>query len=134
MTFQILDLYGRVLSLNTMLKGTYNYPVNTERLASGSYFIRFYSSDIFVTLRNGAGTLSTQIKYVHQADPNPVNSILYINGIEKGSHIIITDIMGKEIFKKLTDNSILQYDLSNISPGIYIVQVNEMIFKKIIKQ
>ena len=48
MTFQILDLYGRVLSLNVWPKGTINYPVNTEKLASGGYFIRFYSSDIII--------------------------------------------------------------------------------------
>ena len=48
MTFQILDLYGRVLSLNVMPKGTISYPVNTEKLVSGSYFIRFYSSDIII--------------------------------------------------------------------------------------
>ena len=48
MTFQILDLYGRVLSLNVMPKGTISYLVNTEKLASGGYFIRFYSSDIII--------------------------------------------------------------------------------------
>ena len=48
-TFLILDLYGRVLSLKTMPKGTFSYPVNIENLASGSYFIRFYSSDILIS-------------------------------------------------------------------------------------
>lgn len=49
MTFQILDMYGRVLSLNVMPKGTISYLVNTEKLASGSYLLRFYSSDILVS-------------------------------------------------------------------------------------
>ena len=52
MTFQILDLYGRVLSLNTMPIGTFSYIVNAENLASGSYFMKFYSSDILITQKN----------------------------------------------------------------------------------
>ena len=49
MTFQILDMYGRVLSLNVLPKGSFSYPVNIEKLVSGSYFIRFYSSEILVS-------------------------------------------------------------------------------------
>ena len=49
MTFQILDICGRVLSLNTMPKGTFSFPVNIDNLTSGSYFIRFYSSDILIS-------------------------------------------------------------------------------------
>lgn len=63
--------------------------------------------------------------------PNPFESTFTINGLENNSLIIISDLMGKVLFKQYADNTI-SFDFSNIPSGVYFVR-NGNAVSKIVK-
>jgi hypothetical protein len=52
--------------------------------------------------------------------PNPVEDILYINGISNDSEIVLYNNMGQSIDYNRTNNSI---DCSMLSQGIYLLKL-----------
>ena len=68
--------------------------------------------------------------------PNPNNGIFTIQGLEIGAELILTDVLGKIIYKAITSELKTQLNLSNLSRGIYYLSTNNELnrneFKKII--
>jgi hypothetical protein len=58
--------------------------------------------------------------------PNPVSSTLNISNIKGKSILSILNIEGKEVFSKTTENLNEQVDVSNISSGIYIIELQKI--------
>lgn len=56
--------------------------------------------------------------------PNPVNQLLFIDGIEKQASFKLTSLTGQEVCSGLTNKKI---DVSSIDPGVYIVEIMENI-------
>jgi hypothetical protein len=55
--------------------------------------------------------------------PNPNNGLFYIN-LNQASEISITDALGKLVYKNFHNKGITNFELLNISNGIYFVTIN----------
>ena len=90
---------------------------------------------------NGVPTsLSNSFTTTFSMAPNPVNSELtvsFIEDVKTKTTILITDILGKEIYKiEITNGSKLTIPLADINSGIYfltIEQGNSKSVKKFVK-
>lgn len=90
------------------------------------------------SLNTGISSISDNIPF--QVYPNPANDILMIKLGEKVSQadLIVLNVLGETLLKsKLLSNDNSSIDLTNVSPGIYFLQVrsgNRVSTQKFIKQ
>ena len=69
--------------------------------------------------------------------PNPAKDQLTIEGNIPGATLVITDLLGKTVLTKVQNETNSVIDISNLSPGIYIVRsvgMNQTATTKIIKE
>lgn len=60
--------------------------------------------------------------------PNPVSNVLNIDGITNSGNVQIMNIEGKVLLSKETEEkTILTFDIANLKPGVYIVNLNHSI-------
>ena len=64
--------------------------------------------------------------------PNPAYDKISISGIEKNSLLRIYDSMGKKCFEQKAESVFMMIDISRFTPGIYLVQSENSICKKLI--
>ena len=66
--------------------------------------------------------------------PNPASNVLNIknSGSEK-TLFTISDVLGKVIYKKLSESNFLQIDIIDIKPGLYFIRNSEGVNKKFVK-
>lgn len=65
--------------------------------------------------------------------PNPSNGILNIELLSSSiENITITDALGKVVFQQLSDGQNTQLDISNLTPGMYLVSLNNQQAQKLI--
>ena len=95
--------------------------------------IAYFSSD---TLLNDTTTIPTNIlnnrKAILNIYPNPASSKLTIESSEVGI-IKIKNLLGKTIYKSRKSNYLLEVNTSRFANGIYILQLNRMSSKVLIK-
>lgn len=65
--------------------------------------------------------------------PNPGSSTITIHGIESPTQIIITDIIGREIYKVNTVGDKVDVDISDLSNGLYIVRLGGTVSSRFVK-
>ncbi|MDD5571344.1 MAG: T9SS type A sorting domain-containing protein, partial [Bacteroidales bacterium] len=65
--------------------------------------------------------------------PVPASQYLYINSTDSKQklNISVLNILGEEVIKKVGQNSHTSIDVQNLEPGIYILKINDVYFKKI---
>lgn len=80
--------------------------------SSGQSFISAWPTGI-------SSAISNSIKVY----PNPVNTILNIQGLEKGTTINICNSLGMVVCKQVINSSSSQIDFSQFSSGFYYIQV-----------
>ena len=92
-------------------------------------------SDIFsITVTTSTGIYYTKNTSIN-IYPNPVSSILTINGVNENAEISVFDLYGKKVLSQKTNSNTI--DVSDLSEGIYIVNItseNETVNYKIIKK
>ncbi|NJO91115.1 MAG: T9SS type A sorting domain-containing protein [Chloroflexia bacterium] len=67
--------------------------------------------------------------------PNPVVSVLYINGLTKNSSVSIVDLQGKIVISKQITND--HVNIESLSKGLYLIRItngDETIIRKFLKQ
>ena len=94
---------------------------------SNTYFITQYVS----TCTDLQSILEKQI-VADDVFPNPNNGLFYIN-LNQASEITITDALGKLVYKNFHNRGISNFELLNISNGIYFVTINSTNAQKISK-
>ncbi len=65
--------------------------------------------------------------------PIPAVAKIYISASTKIEEVVISNILGKELFRNTYDSSTISIDISSFSADIYIVRVNGRIVKKLVK-
>jgi len=69
--------------------------------------------------------------------PNPANNYIYLHSdIAENSYIKITDINGNVLIKEIYINETSKIDISNLEPGVYLIQIianNKSEFAKFLK-
>ncbi|MCC7534300.1 MAG: T9SS type A sorting domain-containing protein [Bacteroidia bacterium] len=94
---------------------------------AGSYLTSKGSTDIY-TIKFGDNLIPTGLNnqsnntviYIH---PNPANNFLKINNLSIGSTLNITDITGEVVYSSKTNNDEITINTSELSNGVYILQV-----------
>jgi hypothetical protein len=67
--------------------------------------------------------------------PNPNHGLFTIKGLQQNQKIVITDMLGKTIFKSKTTQENLEIELGDLATGVYNLQVidaQQTISKKLI--
>ena len=66
--------------------------------------------------------------------PNPASTVLNIKNIRSEKTLFtISDVLGKVIYKKLSESNFLQIDIIDIKPGLYFIRNSEGVNKKFVK-
>ncbi|MBS1781357.1 MAG: T9SS type A sorting domain-containing protein [Bacteroidetes bacterium] len=55
--------------------------------------------------------------------PNPVNGVLYIDGLTKGTQIQLNDIYGRVVYKATATKNKETINTANLAPGSYMLQL-----------
>ena len=66
--------------------------------------------------------------------PNPVQSILIIEYSKPIKRVLIYNLLGQKILEYLPNNSSVEINLINLKTGIYLLKINDLRLKKIIKK
>jgi len=84
--------------------------------------------------KNSSNTETQDINLIHiSLYPNPANDYLIIKNCKENTPVIIYDILGKPVFKKISTSTKLELSVSNWATGIYVLKHNNDIFKFVIK-
>lgn len=83
---------------------------------------------------NTSGVASLSLNNDVLVYPNPSNNFLNIAMQEKIYSVKITDLYGRNINLVNCNNERLQLDVSNIPIGVYIIQINDSIVRKFVKE
>ena len=79
-----------------------------------------------VSLSNGQSSSSRQNVVVEfRAFPNPVNQgVFTITTADiKEKEVVMYSLLGKKVFRRTFNESKKQFDVSHISPGVYIMKI-----------
>ena len=146
-TINKVEFYNGAVKLVELSSAPYTY--TWKDVAAGSYSITAIATDNLNSI-----TVSSQVEFVVGANikydanseiinlyPNPSDghfSIKFINPLQNDkSEIIITDLAGKQVYSGtvLKEETLKQFDLSNIKSGIYVMMIickELLVTKKII--
>jgi len=127
----IIDTFLTVNALSCST--TYYWRVNAMNVGGTSDWSETWN---FSTINPvGINDLSSKVQF--QFFPNPVNSILYFEGIEiENTKVSILSMDGK-LLKQMTEKGISQIDLSDLQKGTYLLKISNpkiIYIKRIIKQ
>lgn len=65
--------------------------------------------------------------------PNPATNIFVISNLELNDEIFLYNVVGKLLFKTISNGAELNIEANNLKPGIYFIMVSGLSPKKIIK-
>lgn len=103
--------------------GINQYSFAHPNLAAGMHYYRLKMVDI-----DGTFTYSPikRVKRAHERGiglyPNPAQRLVTVTGLEAGGTVRILTMDGKALKQLRTDGSTLQLDVSNLIPGVYLLQ------------
>ena len=97
---------------------TYEWKVRTWCNVYGGSL--FSETDTFTTLACRATEINESAIVVY---PNPVHEYLMITNVAEESILKIFDLNGKNIFEEIINNEITKINLSEISAGVYILEI-----------
>jgi hypothetical protein len=78
-----------------------------------------------------------ELEFLTKLFPNPANEILNIHTNDTKISIVLSDLNGRTIFKSMENSQSHTLDISNLSKGIYQVEISNgsnSIIKQFIKQ
>jgi hypothetical protein len=129
----VLNSSGTQIGLSQN-NGTQSESINLN-VAAGTYYAKVFpkgnanSATACYTLRVQTGTATDVIvknSFMLNLFPNPANSSLnvWIEGVEQKVQIKVYDIMGKLVMQQTSTTTLTQMNVSKLSAGIYMLNVN----------
>ncbi len=123
---------------NYLLIGNYKNDLNTTLVPNGFGSLNqayYYIDDVSLTPCTGMENISNFGNSEYLIYPNPVKDELfvisyspapYLSGLSgEKAEIIITDILGKEVYRNQFSNSNIQIPTSGFQTGIYVIEIND---------
>jgi len=83
------------------------------------------SSCTQVTIGGGTSSITENDLSTLSLIPNPASTITTIVGLSVGQSLKVIDITGKVVFQTIVNSSTLDFDVTTIENGIYIIQVEQ---------
>jgi hypothetical protein len=77
-------------------------------------------NDVFTFNVNNVSIEENQLDLIHLF-PNPASNVLNIQTPAQ-THLIITDMMGKQVMNIVTNQTVTTIDISTFASGLYVVQ------------
>ena len=123
--------------------GTWNAPISTASNGSTTYTFTPNGSNcetsetmnIMVNICTGVNSLNDEDQF--SIFPNPAKNILNVVGLENVKQVSLLDVTGKAVYNStIIENNKLMIDLTNVSKGMYFLQVqteNNIESHKVIK-
>jgi hypothetical protein len=129
----VLNSSGTQIGLSQN-NGTQSESINLN-VAAGTYYAKVFpkgnanSATACYTLRVQTGTatdVNVKNSFMLNLFPNPANSSLnvWIEGVEQKVQIKVYDIMGKLVMQQTSTTTLTQMNVSKLSAGIYMLNVN----------
>lgn len=86
--------------------------------------------------RNGSalGIVNSQVEKQISFYPNPANTTINFLGISEQANVQVFDLTGKKLMNSKMDSSSNSLDVSQLSQGIYMVQMNNQFIGKLVKE
>jgi choice-of-anchor B domain-containing protein len=107
-----------------------NYPY----FASGSVIISDIDRGLFIVRKNASLGVADFTGKSFRISPNPASSEVSVNADTAIESIIVSDMLGKKVrtYSNISGND-FTFDVSSLSPGVYLIQINNTIIQKLIK-
>jgi type IX secretion system substrate protein len=130
---------------NLYLCGDYAYPavmafgidtLPVSLYAGEELFIAKYNYD---TLSCNAGPLhsgsvqSAAVPFINLY-PNPAQTELNISSSMLITNASVTNLLGQRLSEKTYHSNQVQLDISNLPPGMYLVHINDVVFRRFVKE
>lgn len=96
-----------------------------------NYFIAKYAS--YTCTPNSVANIANEMLGV-SVFPNPASGILTVTAPYTINSVLITDIMGKSIYKADGNNASAAISVQNFIPGVYLIRVNNQHVLRFIKE
>jgi hypothetical protein len=114
--------------------------IKISPLLPGTFYLKLFMYDLFDTRSNEltnviTGTSDTHSRVGITITPNPAINSLFIKGLNKMATISVCDLIGNQLYSKVSDNPHL--DIKDYQSGVYFVKIetdNETVIRKFIKQ
>lgn len=141
--YQAYSDYKYISYNNDVLKTTFDFTMGATSDPSARFVfdIGNESGEVIITSVKISKVIDTMVEANYNTNndfkiwPNPVKTVLNIEGYEAAEEITIIDLGGRVIYNTTTNKS--QVDMSNLESGIYILQINkggsQYEFTKVIK-
>ena len=125
--------------LTISIEVTGSVDVNTLGSYTLSYNVTDSSGNVAATVTriiNVVSSLGTETNenIFLRIFPNPVQSILIIEYSKPIKRVLIYNLLGQKILEYLPNNSSVEINLINLKTGIYLLKINDLRLKKIIKK
>jgi hypothetical protein len=125
--------------LTISIEVTGSVDVNTLGSYTLSYNVTDSSGNVAATVTriiNVVSSLGTETNenIFLRIFPNPVQSILIIEYSKPVKRVLIYNLLGQKILEYLPNNSSVEINLINLKTGIYLLKINDLRLKKIIKK
>jgi hypothetical protein len=115
-----------------------------SNLAAGTYTVIIYDANQCsgnsgsLIVPNYTGIRDIAADKLVQVSPNPTNGMVTIKveNLSAGSQLRMVTVTGQEVYNTRINNSVITYDMSNLSKGVYFIQVinnDRVISKRIIR-
>ncbi len=128
--FGPINLYKYPFGLlvnNTSNLGSYGYIVTGQKLI-------YYNGCGHITLpTNGVNDPIANANSV-QLYPNPAHNRLSIASTLAQTNISITNLFGQTMLTHSMTNGVEELDIESLSPGLYLVRINDVVVRKLVKE
>ena len=128
--FGPINLYKYPFGLlvnNTSNLGSYGYIVTGQKLI-------YYNGCGHITLpTNGVNDPMTNANSV-QLYPNPAHNTLNISSTLAQTNISISNLFGQTLLTHSMTNGVEELDIESLSPGLYLVRINDVVVRKLVKE
>jgi hypothetical protein len=87
--------------------------------------------------KEATGVLESSFSHIVNIYPNPAKGKVNISGLIAGAEISIRDLHGQTVAHFKAQSELMDYDLSGLPPGVYLVKIeinSQSIFRKLIVQ
>ena len=76
----------------------------------------------------------TEASYIITLYPNPTQNNITISSTEKINTVVITNLLGQNVFSREYNTKEVVISLNHLSSGVYVVKINDSKVYKVVKQ
>ncbi len=121
--------------VENLKSGTYTYIVSATNYTSDTASVTITNQDTIlnIILIDESSFVEDIFKNQIKVYPIPADDFLFVKGINETTEVEFFDLSGKKVLHKQINQDINKLDVSKIKEGVYLMKVNNLTVKIIIK-